>query len=41
VGRGQQACIEVRQVIELDEFPPGPEIERMRRIDTGRGEQPA
>lgn len=34
VGRGQEACIEVRQVIELDEFPPGPEIERMRRIDT-------
>lgn len=33
VGPGQPACIEVRQLIELDEFPPGPEIERMRAID--------
>ncbi len=36
VGRGQQACIEVRQVIELDEFPPSPEIERMRQIEAER-----
>ncbi len=36
VGRGQQACIEVRQLIELDEFAPGPEIDRMRQIEADR-----
>lgn len=40
VGRGKDAVIEVRQLIELDEFQPGPEIERMRALDAaaGRGE---
>jgi hypothetical protein len=36
VGRGQQACIEVRQLIELDEFPPSAEIDRMRQIEAER-----
>ncbi|MBQ0958844.1 YciI family protein [Ideonella sp. 4Y11] len=33
-GRGQAAVIEVRQLIELDEFPPSAEIERMKAMDT-------
>jgi hypothetical protein len=35
VGRGQPAVVEVRQLIEMDEFAPGPEIERMKAIDLG------
>ena len=35
VGRGRPAVVEVRQLIELDEFPPGPEIERMKALDAG------
>ena len=40
VGRGKDAVIEVRQLVELDEFQPGPGIERMRALDAaaGRGE---
>jgi hypothetical protein len=40
VGRGREAVIEVRQLIELDEFTPGPEIDRMKAIDASapRGE---
>lgn len=41
VGRGQPAVIEVRQVIELEEFPPGPEIERMKAIDGLQAAKPA
>jgi hypothetical protein len=38
VGRGRPAVVEVRQLIELEEFAPGPEIERMKVIDaSGRG----
>ena len=33
VGEGQPAVVEVRQLIELEEFTPGPDIERMRAID--------
>ena len=33
-GRGQEAVIELRQLIELDEFPPSAEIERMKAMDT-------
>lgn len=36
VGRGKPAVVEVRQLIEMDEFSPGPEIERMKAIDAGR-----
>lgn len=32
-GRGQAAVIEVRQLIELDEFPPSEGIERMKAMD--------
>jgi hypothetical protein len=32
-GRGNEAVIEVRQLIELDEFPPSAEIERMKAMD--------
>lgn len=41
VGRGREAVVEVRQLIEMDEFSPGPDIDRMRAIDvagTGTGE---
>ncbi len=33
VGRGREAVIEVRQLVEMDEFTPGPEIDRMKAID--------
>ncbi len=33
VGRGKDAVIEVRQLVELDEFTPGPEIDRLRALD--------
>ena len=33
VGEGQPAVVEVRQLIEMEEFTPGPDIERMRAID--------
>lgn len=32
-GRGQESVIEVRQLIELEEFPPSPEIDRMKAMD--------
>jgi hypothetical protein len=32
-GRGQEAVIELRQLIELEEFPPSAEIERMKAMD--------
>lgn len=32
VGRGRPAVVEVRQLIELDEFTPGPELDRMKAI---------
>lgn len=35
VGRGQPAVVEVRQLIELDEFPPGPGLERMKSLGAG------
>lgn len=31
-GRGQEAVIELRQLIDLDEFPPGESIERFRQM---------
>ncbi len=33
VGRGREAMVEVRQLFEMDEFTPGPEIDRMLAID--------
>lgn len=33
VGEGRPAVVEVRQLIEMDEFTPGPDIDRMRAID--------
>ena len=33
VGRGREAMVEVRQLFEMDEFKPGPEIDRMLAID--------
>jgi hypothetical protein len=33
VGAGREAVVEVRQLYELDDFPPGPEIEQMRQIE--------
>ena len=33
VGEGRPAVVEVRQLIEMEEFTPGPDIERMRAID--------
>lgn len=33
VGEGRPAVVEVRQLIDMEEFTPGPDIERMRAID--------
>ncbi len=33
VGRGREAVVEVRQLFEMHEFTPGPEIDRMLAID--------
>ena len=33
-GRGQEAVIELRQLIELDEFPPSEALEQMKAIDS-------
>lgn len=38
VGRGRPAVVEVRQLIELDEFSPGPELERMKAIERPAGD---
>ena len=32
-GRGQEAVIELRQLIELDEFPPSEALEQMKALD--------
>lgn len=32
-GKGQEAVIELRQLIELDEFPPSAALDQMRAID--------
>lgn len=36
-GPGKEAVIELRQLIELEEFPPGDGIERFKRLDAERG----
>ena len=36
VGAGRDALVEVRQLYELDDFTPGDEIERMKRIEASR-----
>ena len=36
-GNGKEAVIELRQLIELDEFPPGEGIERVKQLDAERG----
>ena len=33
-GRGKEAVIELRQLIELDEFPPSEALEQMKAIDS-------
>lgn len=33
VGEGREAVIEVRQLHELDDFEPGPSVERFRRMN--------
>lgn len=33
VGEGQPAVIEVRQLFELDDFAPGPQVERFREMN--------
>ena len=38
-GEGLDAEIEVRQIIELDEFPETPAIERFRALEAGSGPQ--
>ncbi len=37
VGAGREAVVEVRQLYEMDDFTPGEEIERMKRIPVGGG----
>lgn len=32
-GRGMEAVIELRQLIELDEFPPSPALDKFRQLD--------
>ena len=32
-GRGMEAVIELRQLIELDEFPPSPALDKFKQID--------
>lgn len=34
-GRGKPAEIEVRPLYELEDFPPSPEVERLRALDLG------
>jgi hypothetical protein len=36
-GRGKEAVIELRQLIELDEFPPSEGMDRFRQLDAERG----
>jgi hypothetical protein len=35
VGAGREAVVEVRQLFEMDDFTPGEDIERMKRIAIG------
>jgi hypothetical protein len=37
VGAGREAVVEVRQLFELEDFSPGEEIERMKRLDRAGG----
>lgn len=37
VGAGREAVVEVRQLFELEDFTPGEDIERMKRIAVGGG----
>jgi len=32
-GRGKEAVIELRQLIELDEFPPGPALDKFKQME--------
>ncbi|MDZ4290297.1 MAG: YciI family protein, partial [Hydrogenophaga sp.] len=32
-GQGKEAVIELRQLIELDEFPPGESLDKMKSLD--------
>ncbi len=32
-GRGKEAVIELRQLIELDEFPPSDALDQMKALD--------
>lgn len=35
-GRGMEAVIELRQLIELDEFPPGPALDKFKQMETSQ-----
>ncbi|MGP1682994.1 MAG: YciI family protein [Giesbergeria sp.] len=35
-GRGMEAVIELRQLIELDEFPPSQALDKFKRMDTNQ-----
>ncbi len=36
VGRGRDAVIEVRELYEMEDFTPGPDIDRLKALDMGR-----
>jgi hypothetical protein len=38
-GRGQQAVIELRQLYELDEFPPSQPLEDFKKLDAMHGDK--
>jgi len=35
-GKGKEAVIELRQLIELDEFPPGPALDKFKQMEAGQ-----
>ena len=41
MGRGREAVVEVRQLFEMEEFTPGPDITRMRAIEAINKGSPA
>jgi len=41
MGRGREAVVEVRQLFDMEEFTPGPDITRMRAIEAINQGSPA
>lgn len=35
-GKGKEAVIELRQLIELDEFPPGPALDKFKQMEASQ-----